>query len=62
MYRITATQDFVDMLQELPIKYVAILTSSFIKVEKIEDEQDSTEVKNTFMQDLLSQINHQELE
>lgn len=62
MYRITATQDFVDMLQELPIKYVAILTSSFIKVEKIEDEQDSTEVENTFMQDLLSQINHQELE
>lgn len=62
MYKITATQDFVDMLQELPIKYVAILTSSFIKVEKIEDEQDSTEVENTFMQDLLSQINHQELE
>lgn len=62
MYKITATQDFVDMLQELSIKYVAILTSSFIKVEKIEDEQDSTEVENTFMQDLLSQINHQELE
>ena len=61
MYRIIATQDFMDLLEELPIKYLAVLTSSFVKVEKCEEfnlEGDS----NSFINDLLEQIKNGELE
>ena len=61
MYRIIATQDFMDLLNELPIKYLAILTSSFIKIEKCEDNT-LEEEDNSFILDLLSQLRNGELE
>lgn len=61
MYRIIATQDFMDLLEEIPIRYLALLTSSFIRIEKCEDNTTSEE-ENTFIYDLLSQLRNGELE
>lgn len=61
MYRIIATQDFMDLLEELPIKYLSILTSSFVKIEKCE-EVNLEDKNNNFINDLLEQIRNGELE
>ena len=61
MYRIIATQDFMDLLEELPIKYLSILTSSFVKIEKCE-EVNLEDENNNFINDLLEQIRNGELE
>lgn len=61
MYIITATQDFVDMLQEIPIRYLLLLTSSFINIEKCQEDT-LKEPDNTFILDLLEQIRNEELE
>lgn len=61
MYRIIATQDFMDLLEEIPIRYLALLTSSFISIEKC-DENTPSEEGNTFIDDLLSQLRNGELE
>ena len=61
MYTITATQDFVDMLQEIPIRYLLLLTSSFIIIEKCQEDT-LKEPYNTFILDLLEQIRNEELE
>ena len=61
MYIITATQDFVDMLQEIPIRYLLLLTSSFISIEKCQEDT-LKEPDNTFILDLLEQIRNEELE
>ena len=61
MYRIIATQDFMDLLEELPIKYLSILTSSFVKIEKC-GEVNLEDENNNFINDLLEQIRNGELE
>ena len=61
MYRIIATQDFMDLLEELPIKYLSILTSSFVKIEKCE-EVNLEDENNSFINDLFEQIRNGELE
>ena len=61
MYWIIATQDFMDLLEELPIKYLSILTSSFVKIEKCE-EVNLEDENNNFINDLLEQIRNGELE
>ena len=64
MYNITATQDFMDLLGELPVKYLAILSASFVKIEKVQEPNINT-IKceeNTFIEDLLAQIRNGELE
>lgn len=61
MYRIIATQDFMDLLEEIPIRYLSLLTSSFISIEKC-DENTHSEEGNTFIDDLLSQLRNGELE
>ena len=61
MYRIIATQDFMDLLEELPIKYLAVLTSSFVKIEKCEEVNLEYE-NNSFINDLFEQIRNEELE
>lgn len=59
MYEIIATEDFINLLKEVPLKYVAFLNRSFIRVRKIEDTNIKTEC---FMEDLIEQIRNQELE
>ena len=61
MYRIIATQDFMSLLEELPIKYLSVLTNSFIRVEKCEEISFENEY-NSFINDLLEQIRNVELE
>lgn len=61
MYRIIATQDFMDLLEEIPIRYLALLTSSFISIEKC-NENTHSEEEDTFIYDLLSQLRNGELE
>ena len=61
MYRIIATQDFMDLLEELPIKYLTVLTSSFVKIEKCE-EVNLEDENNSFINDLFEQIRNEELE
>lgn len=59
MYSIIATNDFVDLIKDLPLKCTAVLTSSFVSIRKVDEINDS---KNTFIGDLLEQIKNQELE
>ena len=59
MYEIIATEEFVNMLKEVPLKYVAFLNRSFIRVRKIEDTNITTD---GFMEDLMEQIRNKELE
>ena len=61
MYRIIATQDFMDLLEELPIKYLAVLTNSFVKIEKCEEVNLENE-NNSFINDVLEPIRNGELE
>lgn len=59
MYEIIATEQFVEMLKEAPLKYVAFLSKSFIRVRKLENENIEND---SFMKDLIEQIKNQELE
>lgn len=61
MYKIIATQDFIDMLKDLPIRHLSVLTKSFISIEKMNDEDINLQ-DQSFMEDLLSQLRNQELE
>lgn len=61
MYRIIVTQDFMDLLEELPIKYLAVLTNSFVKIEECE-EANLEDENNSFINDLFEQIRNGELE
>ena len=64
MYRIIATEDFISLLKDLPIKYIALLTNSFVSIEEIKEEKEETLAfeENAFIIDLLTQIRNQELE
>lgn len=61
MYTIITTEDFIALLEEIPIKYLLLLTASFMSIEKTDiNENDIPE--NTFLDDLLEQMRNQELE
>lgn len=61
MYKIIATQEFMDLLKELPIRYFHVLTKSFVSVEKYDGDTLALK-ENTFLRDMLEQIKSQELE
>lgn len=61
MYQIIATDDFIDIIKDLSLKHISVLTKSFISVKKFDDEQIEKD-KHSFMGDLLEQIKNQELE
>ncbi len=58
MYEIIATEDFINLLEKLPLKYTHVLTQSFISIKKLK----KIEVDNTFLCDLLEQIRNHEME
>lgn len=60
MYEIIVKEDFVDLISELPLKYIAFLNASFIRVRKIEN--DKTIENDNFLDDLIRQIRDKELE
>lgn len=61
LYEIIATDDFIDIIKDLSLKHIGVLTSSFMSVKKIDNEQIEKD-KHSFMGDLLEQIKNQELE
>lgn len=60
MYQVIATDDFVDVIKELSLRHVNVLTKSFISIERINDEE--IKYKDSFLESLLNQIKNQELE
>ena len=59
MYRIIATDDFVDVIRDLSLKHLNVLTNSFISIERIENVKN---LKQDFLEDLMEQMHNQELE
>lgn len=59
-YQIIATSDFVDLVKEIPLKYMGVLCSSFVSMQKFDGCMASQE--GSFLNDLLSQVRNQELE
>lgn len=59
MYRIIATDDFVDVIRDLSLKHLNVLTNSFISIERIKNVKN---LKQDFLEDLLEQMRNQELE
>lgn len=60
-YQIVATKDFIDVIEDLPLKYISVLSKSFVSIKKIPDNLLNTKEYN-FMDDLLDQIKNQEME
>ena len=61
MYQIIATDDFIDIIKDLSLRHVNVLTKSFISVKKI-DNAEMEDGKYSFMNDLFEQMKNQELE
>ena len=61
MYKVIVTEDFINMIKELPLRHINVLTKPFVSIEKINNENVALE-NNAFMIDLLEQIKNQELE
>lgn len=63
MYKIIATQEFIDMLKELSIRHLSAITKSFVSIEKCEpEEEQKISFSGSFMEDLMEQLRNQELE
>lgn len=61
MYEVIVTEDFINVIKDLPLRYVGVLTNSFLSIKKIDTEKAALQ-DNAFMIDLLEQIKNQELE
>lgn len=61
MYEVIVTEDFINVIKELPLRYIGVLTNSFLSIKKVDEESLALE-ENAFMIDLLEQIKNQELE
>lgn len=61
MYEVIVTEDFINVIKELPLRYISVLTNSFLSIKKVNEESLALE-ENAFMIDLLEQIKNQELE
>lgn len=62
MYQIIATDDFVSMMKDIPLKHVGVLSQSFISIKKIKEAEKLKTEEYDFLSDLLSQIKNQEIE
>ena len=49
MYQIIATENFIDIIREIPLRNVSVLTQSFLSIKKLDD---NTECENTLIVDL----------
>lgn len=49
MYEIIATENFIDIIREIPLRNVSVLTQSFLSIKKLDD---NTECENTLIADL----------
>ena len=60
MYKIIATDDFMEVIKELSLKHINVLTNSFLSVERVNDED--IDCESSFISDLIEQVKNQELE
>ncbi|MBO7695456.1 MAG: hypothetical protein J6T10_22755 [Methanobrevibacter sp.] len=61
MFKIIATEDFINMMLNMSIKHMSVLMKSFVSVEKIPDGEIINK-DNSFLYDLLEQMKNQEIE
>lgn len=61
MFEVIVTEDFINVIMEMPLRYIDILVKSFVSVKKIENEEEIPK-NNTFLNDLMEQIKNQEME
>ena len=61
MYRIIANDDFVQVLGDIPVRHLSVLSKSFISMQKCEENTLNNE-SNSFIVDLLEQLKNNELE
>lgn len=61
MYRVIANDDFVQVLGDMPVRHLSVLSKSFVSIEKCEDNSLHNE-ENSFIVDLLEQLRNTELE
>lgn len=61
MYKITANDDFVQVLGDIPVRHLSVLSKSFIGIQKCEENTLNNE-SNSFIVDLLEQLKNNELE
>lgn len=61
-YVIIATEDFVNVIKELPLRNVNVLTQSFVSIQPCTNQVDEGESESTFVRDLLEQLKNQEVE
>lgn len=61
MYRVLASDDFVQVLGDMPVKHLSVLSKSFMSIEKCEENTLNNE-SNSFIVDLLEQLRNNELE
>lgn len=57
MLRIIVTDDFIDIIRDLSLKHIGILSKSFISVERIKEYKTPE-----YIEDLMEQMKNQELE
>lgn len=62
MYEIIATKDFIDVIKDLPLKHISVLSKSFVSIKEIKDANTLKAKEFNFMNDLLEQIKNQEME
>lgn len=62
MYQIVATNDFVELLKDLPLKYISVLVDSFVSIKKIDSHDALKSKEYSFIDDLLNQIKNQEID
>lgn len=61
-YQIIATKDFIDVMKDIPLKYISIFCNSFISIRKLSDENSLNTEEYNFLSDLLEQMKNHEIE
>lgn len=61
MVKIIASDDFVNVISDLSLRHINVLTKSFISIEEVSDDEIKNK-QNSFLDDLLNQIKNQEIE
>lgn len=63
MYRVIVTEDFIDMLYEIPLRHLSVLAHSFVSIEKVDITEENAVPRNgATIMEMLEQVRNQELE
>lgn len=63
MYQVIVTEDFINMLYEIPLRHLSVLARSFVSIKKIDAKEENVALHNDVsILEMLEQIRNQELE